>query len=211
MRVGVVVGLTAEARIARCLGWQVGVGGGTAMGAEKAARALVEQGCTGLVSLGLAGGLDPALRPGALIVPSAVLAGNARYAPDPTLSRSLGGTMPHILLGADAAVASAMEKRRLWQQTGAAAVDLESGPVARVAARHDIPFAVLRAICDPADRTLPPAASAALDTHGGIRVWRVLASIAAHPMQLPSLFALAAEAGAARRSLLARAKQLTPT
>jgi adenosylhomocysteine nucleosidase len=206
MRIGMVVGLAAEGRIARRLGWPVTIGGGTAAGAEAAANALVKQGCAGLISFGLAGGLDPTLRPGALIVPSAVIAGGKRYTADQTLSRRLGGATPHLLLGADAMAESVEEKRRQRGLTSAAAIDLESGAVARVAATHNVPFAVLRAICDPADRALPPAALVALDTHGGIKAWRVLASIVARPAQLPALLALAADAAAARRSLIARVK-----
>ena len=208
MRIGVVVGLAAEARIARRLGWPIAIGGGTAGGAEAAANALVRQGCAGLISFGLAGGLDATLRPGALIVPAAVIAGGKRYTADPILSCMLGGATPHLLLGADAIVASVEDKCRQREQTGAAAVDLESGAVARVASTHSIPFAVLRAICDAADSSLPHAALVALDTHGGIRAWRVLASIAARPMQLPALLALAADAAAARRSLIARVKRI---
>lgn len=207
----IVVGLVTEARIARRLGWPVAIGGGTPRGAEAAANALAEQGCAGLISFGLAGGLDPVLRPGALIVPSTVIAGDQHYASDADLSRRLCGPTPHILLGADTIVASIAHKRRLHEQTGAAAVDLESGVVARVAARHGIPFAALRAICDPAGSALPPAALAALNARGGIMVWRVLAAIASRPGQLPALFALAADAVTARRSLIARVKQIART
>lgn len=210
MRPGVVVGLTAEARIARRLGWAVAIGGGTASGAEAAAQALVQQGCTGLISFGLAGGLDRTLRPGALVVPTAVIVDDQRYASDANLSQVLGGPTPHVMLGADAIVASVADKNRLRERTGAAAVDLESGVVARVAAMHGIPFAVLRAICDPAARALPPAALAALDTRGSIKVWRVLIAIAAQPGQLTALFALAADAATARRSLIARVRQIAP-
>src|SRR4029077_8389304 len=86
MRIGVVVGLAAEARIARRLGWRVAIGGGTAAGAEAAANALVRQRCAGVISFGLAGGRDPTLRPGALIVPAGVIAGGKRYTADPNLS-----------------------------------------------------------------------------------------------------------------------------
>jgi adenosylhomocysteine nucleosidase len=208
MRIGVVVGLAAEARIARGPGWSIAIGGGTAAGAGNAAQRLVNEGADALVSFGLAGGLDPALRPGAVIVPSAVIARDERHATDPDLSRMLGGPMPHVMLGADAIVASAAEKRRLRVATDAAAVDLESGAVARVAAMRGIPFAVLRAICDPAERALPPAALVALDTHGGIRAWRVLAAIAARPRQLPALLILAVDAAAAKRSLRGRVRSL---
>jgi adenosylhomocysteine nucleosidase len=210
-RIGVLVGLAAEARIALGPDWSIAIGGGTSVGAENAAQRLVNEGADALVSFGLAGGLDLALRPGAVIVPSAVIARDERYATDPDLSRMLGGTTPHVMLGADAIAASAAEKRRLGDATGAAAVDLESGAVARVAAMRGIPFAVLRAICDPVERALPPAALVALDMHGGIRAWRVLASIAARPRQLPALLVLAVDAAAAKRSLRGRVRSLART
>jgi len=203
-RVGIVVGLAAEARIARRLGWHVAIGGGTAAGAERAARSLLDSGATALVSVGLAGGLDPSLRPGDLVIPQWVLCRGTRYRADAALSLRLGGTTPHLLLGGDAIVASAADKQRLWRETGAAAVDLESGAVARTAAEGGVPFAVLRAVCDPAERALPRAASIGLDSQGAIAFWRTLASLIAKPRQLPVMLRLATDAVVARRALLAR-------
>ncbi len=202
------VGLVAEARIVHRLGLPVAVGGGTTDGAHAAACSLMTAGASALISFGLAGGLDPALRPGALIVPATVIARDDRFAADADLSRMLGGVTDDVVLGAGAVITSVAEKRRLHQQTGATAADLESGAVARVAAARGVPFAVLRAICDPAERALPPAALAALDVRGAIGVWRVAASLVARPGQLPGLLALAADAMAARRSLVARVRQI---
>jgi adenosylhomocysteine nucleosidase len=84
------------------------------------------------------------------------------------------------------------------------AVDLETGAVARVAAAHGLPFAVLRAICDPAERDLPPAALVALNARGAIGLARVAGSLIAWPGQVPALLRLAADAAAARRSLARR-------
>jgi len=202
--------MAAEARIARRLGWHIAVGGGTTVGADRAARQLIGRGARALISLGLAGGLDPALRPGMVIVPTAVIDGEERYPTDPHLSQLLGGATPHLLLAMQTIVASAVEKHRWRGATQAAAIDLESGAVARAAAAHGIPFAALRVTCDPAQRSLPPAALAALDSHGAIAFRRVLASILVQPSQIPALLALASEAAAARRSLLARVKQIAP-
>jgi adenosylhomocysteine nucleosidase len=197
----VVVGLAVEARIARRLGFPVAIGGGTASGAEVAARSLVVSGVAGLISFGLAGGLDPALRAGALLVPSAVLVDGRSVPTDPALSQRLGGCSTGLLLGASDVAASAAAKAALFAATGADAVDLESGAVARVATEHGLPFAVLRAICDPAERDLPPAALIALDQHGAVGLARVFGSVLAHPSQVPGLLALAADAAAARRAL----------
>jgi len=206
--VGIVVGLAAEARIARRLGWKVAIGGGTAVGAEAAARRLIDDGSDALVSFGLAGALDPALRPGALIVPAAVVVDGVCHRADPDLSHILGGATVRAVLGGDVVVASIEEKRRLRDRTSAAAVDLESGAVARVAVAHGLPFAVLRVVCDPADRALPPAALVALSTRGCIGIWRLASSLAARPGQLPAVLALAADAAVARRSLVARVRQI---
>jgi adenosylhomocysteine nucleosidase len=207
-RAAVVVGLAAEARIARRLGLPVAIGGGTTEGAHAAACSLMAEGAFALISFGLAGGLDPALRPGAIIVPSAVIAGGDRFVTDTDLSRMLGGVTDDVMVGAGSVITSVAEKRSLHRQTGATATDLESEAVARVAAARGVPFAVLRAICDPAERALPPAALAALDVRGTIGVWRVAASLVARPGQLPGLLALAADAVAARRSLVARVRQI---
>jgi len=102
-------------------------------------------------------------------------------------------------------IADAEIKRRLFESTGAVAIDLESGAVARVAARHRLPFAVLRAICDPAERTLPPAALGALSHDGAIRGLRVLSSVILHPWQLRSLIMLGRDAATARGALIAAA------
>jgi adenosylhomocysteine nucleosidase len=208
MPIAVVVGMAAEARIARRLGWAVAVGGGTAEGAEPAVERLVNEGARALVSFGLAGGLDPSLRPGALIVPSVVIDDGRRYATDPILSRTLGGMTSHVLLGTGTLVASIADKHRLHSQSAAAVTDMESVAVARIATEHSIPFAVLRAVCDPADRALPPAALAALDARGAIAIGRVLTSIAVDPSQLRALIMLAIDAAAARRSLLKRVRQI---
>ena len=48
------------------------------------------------------------------------------------------------------------------------------------------------------------AALTALDGRGAIAIGRVLASIAAHPTQIPTLLALASDATTARRALFAR-------
>jgi adenosylhomocysteine nucleosidase len=198
---GFVVGLTAEARIAARLGYPVLAGGGTPAGAAETAERLVRDGVRALVSFGLAGGLDPALRPGAMVVPDVVLADGQIFRVDTDLAARFGGLTGHRLLAGETIVADALTKRDLFVATGAQAVDLESGSVARLAASHGLPFAVVRAICDPAERDLPPAALIALDRHGAIGLMAVLGSVFRHPGQIPALLALAGDTSRARRSL----------
>ena len=200
---GFVVGLAAEARIVRRVG-AVAIGGGLPAGAGAAAEALVAQGVRILVSFGLAGGLDPALRPGDLVVPATVRTDETDF---PTVDIFGIGTKGTLLAGTTI-ITTAVAKNAAFHRSGAASVDLESGAVAQVAQRHNLPFAVIRAVCDPAERDLPPAALAALDRQGGIGLWRVLASVGAHPGQVPGLIALARDAALARRALVRSAVQI---
>jgi len=201
---GLLVGLAAEARIAHSFGLPAEAGGGTEHGATLAAARLIARGVTGIVSFGLAGGLDPALLPGALIVPTLVRHGRATWASDPALCTQLGGATGHSLIGGGALATTAAAKLALHQATGAAAIDLETA----AAARTGLPFAALRAICDPATRDLPHAALVALDAHGRIGALRVAFAALAHLSETGNLLALARDAAHARRALASRVRTI---
>ena len=205
---GIVVGLAAEARLARGLGCMVAIGGGGTAGAAVAAERLVRDGVRGLVSFGLAGGLSSDLAAGSVVVPEGVVdTAGTRWRVDPALGMRLGQVAEWLLAAPDV-IATRAAKHAAGQRFGAVAADLESGAVAEVAGRHRLPFAVLRAICDPADRDLPPAATTALDAAGRIRPAALLASLVHFPGQLPTLLALGREANAARRALLAQVEAI---
>ena len=68
MALAVVTGLEAEARIARRAGLDALAAGGGPGAATRAADDLVRRGATALLSFGIAGGLDPALRTGTVVV-----------------------------------------------------------------------------------------------------------------------------------------------
>lgn len=204
---GIVVGLEAEARIARRLRLPVEVGGGGEAGASAAAYRLIGRGVRNLVSFGLAGGLDPSLKPGAIVVPDVILSLDGHWPADPRLAASLGRIGGAVFSGG-AVVVTAAEKRALHVRTGAAAVDLESAAVAEAAGRHALPFAALRAICDPAARSLPRAALVALDAEGRIGLGRAARAAASRPRELPALAALALDAMRARRALLSRVQAI---
>jgi len=141
-----------------------------------------------------------------VVIPRAVLCEGQRFETAPQWAAK-SSPNADLLLAGDRVLASSAEKRAAWRASGAVAVDLESGAVARVAAEAGISFAVVRAICDPAERDLPPAALVALDHAGGIGFLRVLASVAAHPRQLPALIRLAGDAKLARTALIAHRKR----
>lgn len=204
---GVLVGLKAEARIAARLG-AVAISGARPELAASGAKGLIAAGATELLSFGLAGGLALGLEPGDLVIATAVLIGETRHPTDPGLTNRLAGALPEAHLGAvigsDAAIADAAAKRALNVATGALAVDMESQAIAVAG----LPFAVLRAIADPANRALPPAALVGLRPDGGADLAAVLASLLKAPGQLPRLVGVARESRAALRALARAASRL---
>ncbi len=205
-----ITGLTAEARLLRPLGLSVFVGGGTAEGAARCAEKAIAAGASALISFGLAGGLDPSLPAGTLVCPRQVFWHGAILKTDPGLVASLGGATCESLLADEEISATRADKHALWASTHASAIDMESGAVGACAAQEGVPFAVLRAICDAATRSLPPAALAALDNAGRIGFLAVAASVLRHPGQIPGLLALAADAAHARKTLIGQVARLAP-
>ncbi|MCB8876738.1 phosphorylase family protein [Acidisoma silvae] len=202
--------MVAEARIAQRSGCAVAVGGGMPLGARKMAERLAADGATALISFGLAGGLDPKLEAGDAVVPCHVLHKGNSYDCDPDLSRVLRqvGQAVDFLFAGDGVVGTVSDKARLWTETGASAIDLESGAVAEVAKAHGLPFAVLRAVCDSATRDLPSAAIEALDESGRIAPMKMAAILARHPQQIFGLIGLGRDAARGRKALIRGAESL---
>ena len=101
------------------------------------------------------------------------------------------------IVGSGAIVATAAEKQALHAETGALAVDMESHIAARVAARQNLPFAIIRAISDGANEALPSAALVGMKPDGSMALGTVLASLARNPTQLPALIRTGLHAGRA--------------
>jgi adenosylhomocysteine nucleosidase len=203
------VGLERERRIVDGPGVEAIAGGGDklrleALLNERAAKA------HGIISIGIAGGLAPALRPGDWILADSVDGTPADAAWTGRLAARLPDATRGRLIGADAIVASSTEKAELHRTTGALTVDMESHVAARVAQRHRLPFAAARVVCDPAHRTLPPAARVAMKPDGRVDFLAVMRSLLAHPAQLPALIQTGRDAEQAFESLLRGQRRLGP-
>jgi len=145
------VGTFAGNRVA----WVVsGMGFGPA---SRAATMLIDGHRPGLlVSAGFAGGLDPALPRGTLVLPARGL----RIASPPIhflpIAGTIRGAVPcDAIVTVDAVVATRTGKRALRETTGAAIVDMETHGVASAAATAGIPCLSVRVISDAADDELP--------------------------------------------------------
>src|SRR5437868_6438797 len=143
--------LSFEARVAAGPGILVFYG--SAQRQATAIRAAVRGGARGIISIGIAGGLDPNLQPGDWVVGSAVVTDKARHPTDRNwadrLLRALPGAAYADIMGVDLPVTSPASKAAFRKASGAAAIDMESHIAAEVAKSEQVPFAACRVIIDP--------------------------------------------------------------
>jgi adenosylhomocysteine nucleosidase len=209
----VVVGMAFEARIAAGLGVRVICGGDGGNLAPTLSRAMAA-GCGGLISFGVAGGLAPDLKPGSCVIGSSIFDGEMEHPTDARWAQRLRRIIPDTfygpIAGVRAPVAHCAEKSALHRETGAIAVDMESHVVARVAAEHDVPFAAVRVVVDPVERTIPRSALAGTRADGTIDPLAVLRSLARYPRDLAGLVRMSLDARAARATLVRGSALLGP-
>jgi adenosylhomocysteine nucleosidase len=190
-------GLQREAQIVARAGLVPVVGGGDVARLEAALEARAQE-VRAILSIGICGALSPALD-----ISDIVVGGGAT---DLAWRAVLAAHFPnaHIGLvhGQDMMLATAADKARVHAETGAIAVDMESQVAARVAARHGLPFAILRVVSDRADQTLPPAARVGINPDGSMAFGKVLGALVANPGQVPALIMTAARAERAFRTLI---------
>lgn len=232
---GVVAALPAEARalgpsmrssdgdpfeeLASLSGSRLAVSGIGYEAAQTAAQALVSAGVTALMTFGMAGGLDPALKAGSIVLPGELISASGtrfvtcrswRERIAAAVSSSQAVTEGNLLTSA-VAIESVAAKAAAYQTSGAVAVDMESAAVAEVAARARLPFIAVRVIVDTASDVLPGAVVAA-SRAGRVQIGRLIAGLALAPGQIGSLIRLSQRYRTALRSLrmIAEAGALAP-
>ena len=183
--------------------------------AAEAARALLADGATALVSYGLAGALAPELAPGTLLLPERVVfRGGDRVVDLPWRRRIEQRLSPRpaagLLLTLPQPLATAADKARAYRETGVAAVDMESGAVLDVAAAAGVPALVLRAVVDGAATSLPRAAVAGVDAYGRPRAAALLGALLRRPWECVDLLRLSGDLRLALHSLKRAWSQLGP-
>jgi hopanoid-associated phosphorylase len=206
MPLGIVTGMGSEARIFGADALTISTGGDP--GATRAGIAsLIARGADRLVSFGIAGALDPSLKPGDLIIGVAVRTTDGVRMP--VDQKWLAHLTTHLttarvadVVGSTSIAATAEQKAMLHRDTGAASVDQESHWVADAAHANHLPFIVIRAIADRAGDSLPPAVLVGLDAQGNPRTNAIIGALLRDPLQLPGLIRVALQTNRALRSLL---------
>ena len=205
----IVTGLVQEARIAAGPGMAVICSSSDPRQLRALLATLDASSFRGVISFGVAGGLDPALRSGDVVVATEVLAGDARWLAglalnDELVARLAMGRRRVVrggLAGVEQVIGARAGKAALWSETGAAAVDMESHIAAAYAEESGLPFAALRVISDPASRALPAIAMTAIKPNGDIDLRKVLRGVARNPMSLRALVSTGIDFNRALRSL----------
>ena len=225
-RLGFVCGLASEEKCLRTgekvVGHSFGsikVSGVSAARAYEAALMLAREQPSVLVSFGIAGALTGNLRPGDIVLANSVSTSSGRSIPTSSAPREIMSTAANAeglalavgpILGVEHVVAHPAEKYRLSEETSALGVDMESYEVARVAQEYGLPFAVLRAIADPADLSIPKFALQAVSRSGRIDPWAATRGLLGHPREIRLLIRLGRANMAAHKSLRRAAQVLIP-
>jgi len=164
-----------------------------AVGARRAAMRLVDLGVDALASWGMAAGLDPSLAPGTVVIPARVIGSPTRgYTPDAHWRQRLLDRLGHALTVCGDPIADAPAildtpdaKAAVFERTGAAAADMESAAVAKVAAESDLPFLVVRVVLDAAAVSLPGGLARVIDDAGRVRVPQLMIRAVLDPRDWP--------------------------
>lgn len=183
--------------------------------AADAARLLIAKGANRLVSWGCAAALAPQLRPGQLVIADRIFFDQQIYEADKCWSDKVSSRLGEKLAFGNGnlvtetrIVASSEDKQAIHRNTGAAALDMESGAIAKVASQSNLPCLVLRAIADPVTLDLPPAVSQAMNEQGQVELGNLLRHLALHPWEVPALIKLGLHFRAAQKTLKTIARHL---
>jgi len=176
--------------------------------AEAATRVLVESGVSALMTFGMAGGLDPALKAGSVVLPCELIAADGtRFLASRSWRERVAAAVSPLravtegnLLTSARAIDTPTEKTAAFRATGAAAVDMESAAVAAVACHHNLPFIAVRVIVDTAADELPRAVVNA-SRAGKVNIGRLIAGLVVAPGEIAALIRLAQRYRIAMRSL----------
>ena len=111
------------------------------------------------------------------------------------------GARPARFQRVERVVATATEKRALRQQTGADAVEMESGVIRATCGRRNIASATVRVICDAANQDLPLDFNFLMDAEQELSYAKLALALARSPRKICALLELQKQTQAAAERL----------
>ncbi len=170
----------------------------TGIGRENAERklhaALREEPYQLVVSCGFAGGLNPYLTAGTVVFSADEDAGLT-----PALLKV--GACPVRFHCSDRVAITVEEKQKLWESTGADAVEMESSIIRAICRVHSIPSATIRVISDGANDNLPLDFNALMTADQHLNYGRLLLALVTSPGKIPALLRLQRQTKLAAKNL----------
>ena len=151
----------------------------------------------GIVMAGLAGGLDPQLRCGDVVIDEASQSDVA----DSIWRRGKFHSAASI-------IASPKEKGELFRATGALVVDMESDAARKLATEWSVPYLGIRAVLDCADEALDPALLRLTSPSGGVRAGAVVSQLLRRPTTVATLLRMQSRSAFALKNLSAAIAQI---
>ena len=203
-KIGIVTGLQREAECFRSN--YVVCAGANSNKAYELSTKLAVNGCTSLISFGIAGGLAPNLKPGAVVIGKKVLGKeNSGIETDISMRQKLAEIIPDSLVGSiyssPRAVADVSEKAAIFSKYNALAADMESLAIGVAATENHLPFSIVRIVADPASQQLPDFAFNAIDPNGNARIGPVMVGLIKNPIEIANLVRLVRNSNKAFRQL----------
>jgi adenosylhomocysteine nucleosidase len=160
--------------------------------AERAAREFLSAHRPSLLmTCGFAGGLIPELEIGDVIfeIPTNGGAGNDSYAAIRS-KLAAAGTRAAKIYCADRIATTAADKKKLREETGADAAEMESGAVQAVCCAEAIPCVTVRVISDTAEQDLPLDFNKFLKEDKSVDMSKLMVAVAKAPWKMGALMEL---------------------
>ena len=159
----------------------------TGMGAKRAReatlRALEHDLPRRVISSGFAGGLNPLLRRGQVVF-------DAAPGDDLVPALEQAGARPARFHCSDRVVVTAAAKEKLWRETAADAVEMESGVIRALCAERGIPAVTVRVISDEAMEDLPLDFNKLMKADQQISLRHLLGALGRSPWKVRGLLQL---------------------
>jgi len=158
--------------------WVTGIGRRNA--AENIRDAIARVQPERVITAGFAGGLNPKLQCGDVVYEQDFDAGFARELED-------AGAVPARFHCHRRVAITAEEKRDLWRETEADAVEMESSVIRTICREFKIPSATVRVISDDARQDLPLDFNALMTSDDRINYLKLIWAVFSHPDRIPKL------------------------